>query len=113
MSDFYDSFSGVLIGVLLLLTPTAFVQAVIVSLIILLIWVEYFSKRIKKGLFEYIALPVSGIMSSVMVYYAPIISTSVGWVIAFMTYSLFISIILKILWRKFRSFESKQNSLEV
>lgn len=101
MSDFLDSFSGVLVGSLLLLTPTIFIQGLMVMLIVFLIWIEYFSNKIQKGWFEYIALPLSGIMSSVMVFYAPIIATSVGWAIAFITYTLFISFVLRIIYRKF------------
>lgn len=111
MGDFLDSFSGVLIGTLLLLTPTIFIQALMVILIIFLIWIEYFSKNIQKGLFEYIALPLSGIMSSVMVFYAPIIATSVGWAIAFITYTLFISFVLRIIHRKFVRQKSCENLL--
>lgn len=101
MSDFLDSFSGVLVGSLLLLTPTIFIQGLMVMLIVFLIWIEYFSNKIQKGWFEYITLPLSGIMSSVMVFYAPIIATSVGWAIAFITYTLFISFVLRIIYRKF------------
>lgn len=103
MGDFLDSISGVVIGMLLLLTPTIFIQALMVVLIIFLIWIEYFTKRIKKGWFEYVALPLSGIMSSVMMFYAPIISTSFGWAIAFITYTLCISFIMRVLWRKFHN----------
>lgn len=111
MSDFLDSFSGVLVGSLLLLTPTIFIQGLMVILIVFLIWIEYFSKRIQKGWFEYIALPLSGIMSSVMVFYAPIIATSVGWAIAFITYTLFISFVLRIIYRKFIHQSASENTL--
>lgn len=97
MSNFFETISGIIVGILLLLTPTFFIQAIMVCLIIFLIWLEYFSKSLRKGKFEYIALPISGIMSSVMIYYAPIIQTNIGWAIAFITYTLSISIILKII----------------
>ena len=100
VSNFYETVSGVIVGILLLLTPTFFIQTLMVCLIIFLIWLEYFSKSVKRGKFEYIALPLSGIMSSIMIYYAPIIQTDVGWAIAFITYTLSVSIVLKIVWNK-------------
>lgn len=102
MSEILDSLSGLVVGLLLLLTPTVFIQGLMVCLIIFLIWLEYFSKSLKKGRFEYITLPLSGIMSSVMIYFAPIIHTNSMWAIAFMTYTLFISIVLKIIFKKMK-----------
>lgn len=100
MNNLAENISALVVGSLLLLTPAFFIQAVMVILIAFLIWLEYFAKGWNKGKLEYIALPVSGIMSCMMIYYAPIIQTSLGWAIAFITYTLCITILLRFIWRK-------------
>lgn len=100
MSDVLSYLASVLLGFFLLFTPAIFIQVLMVCLIALLIWLEYFSKSIKKGVFEHVALPISGIMSSIMIFYAPMTQTDATWCIAYLTYTLFISIILKVIWRK-------------
>ena len=110
MSNFFETVSGIMVGILLLLTPTFFIQTLMVCLIIFLIWLEYFSKSFKRGKFEYIALPISGIMSSIMIYYAPIIQTNLGWAIAFITYTLSVSIVLRIVWTKRKGNKTKKEA---
>lgn len=102
MNNITDSIPPIFASIALIMTPTFFIQAVMIMLIFFLIWVEYFSKNLVSKWYDHITIPVSGIMAAIMFYYAPIIQTHIGWSIAFTTYIIFVFFVMKLVIKKIR-----------
>lgn len=103
MNNVTEIFTPITASLLLFMTPTFFIQGVMILLICFLIWVEYFSKNLVSRWYDHITIPISGIMAAIMFYYAPIIQTHIGWSIAFITYIIFVFFVMKLVIKKIRT----------